>query len=247
MVNGTNIWIIISALFPAVVLLVYMRYCDRKKPEPWFKIILGIILGVGAVFLTHLLLHVFFKPISSTALFDFCFYNRHINSVYRSFYLAAIPEETSKLILLCLLLRFNKDYDEAIDGIVYSVCIGLGFAGYENIIYLLNHESSWVSLSIIRCIFAIPGHYIFAVCMGFYYSLVHIQPTKYKKYIVLIWLVPVLAHGVYDYICVFSNGKASMVTIIYILLMVFSLLMHRFCYFKIRKLQIIDQKLSFKQ
>lgn len=244
--NLTYVYVYISALFPVAILLAYVRYCDRHQPEPWLKIIWGLASGVVAVFITELLLKLVFKPLSSLSIFDVFFENRITNSFFRSFYLAAIPEETAKLIILWLLLRFNKDYDEVLDGIVYAVCIGLGFAGYENLIYLLNHESSWPSMSIVRCLFAVPGHYLFAVCMGFYYSLVHFQPKEYKKYITLIWLVPVVAHGTYDFICVFFNEKISLVTIVYILLAAFSILMHRLCYKKIKKLQLIDQQMRYR-
>ena len=244
MVNWTYICIYASALFPVLILLAYVRYIDRSKPEPWSKIILGLALGVGAVFLTELLLTFVLKPLSTLSLFDVFFENRNINSVYRSFYLAAIPEETAKLLLLWLLLRFNKDYDEILDGIVYSVCVGLGFAGYENIMFLLNNDSSWQSLSVIRCIFAVPGHYLFAVCMGFYYSLVHFHIANYREYRILVWLLPVVTHGIYDFICVFSSGKASMLTTVYVLLMVFSILMHRASYLRIQKLQRLDQQMD---
>lgn len=53
---------------------------------------------------------------------------------------AAIPEELAKLFMLWLLLRKNPFFDEHFDGIVYAVCIGLGFAALENCVLSLRRH-----------------------------------------------------------------------------------------------------------
>ena len=87
-----------------------------------------------------------------------------------AFIVAALPEETFKLLALWLVLRKNPFFDELFDGIVYAVCVGLGFAAVENIGYILSYDE-WVSVAISRSFLAVPGHYAFAVLMGYYYSL----------------------------------------------------------------------------
>ena len=59
-------------------------------------------------------------------------YGSFAEAVGDAFFLAAIPEEVAKLFMLWLLLRKNPFFDEHFDGIVYAVCVGLGFAGFEN-------------------------------------------------------------------------------------------------------------------
>ena len=53
------------------------------------------------------------------------------------------------------------------DGIVYAVTVSLGFAAYENILYVLNYG---LSVALPRALLAVPGHMSFAVCMGIYYG-----------------------------------------------------------------------------
>lgn len=43
--------------------------------------------------------------------------------------------------MLWLLLRNNPYFDEHFDGIVYAVCIGMGFAAIENVLYLSTTTS----------------------------------------------------------------------------------------------------------
>ena len=54
-------------------------------------------------------------------------YSTFVEAVGDAFLLAAIPEEVAKLFMLWLLLRKNPFFDEHFDGIVYAVCVGLGF------------------------------------------------------------------------------------------------------------------------
>ena len=85
---------------------------------------------------------------------------------------AAIPEELAKLAMLWLFLRKNPYYDEYLDGIVYAACVGLGFAGAENFLYLLQSEN-WVGVGIVRGITAVPAHFAMACAMGYFYSKRH--------------------------------------------------------------------------
>ena len=63
-----------------------------------------------------------------------------LGSVSTAFFGAAIPEEIAKFIMLWLLLRKNRYFDEKMDGIVYAVCVSLGFEALENnsILFIIN-------------------------------------------------------------------------------------------------------------
>jgi RsiW-degrading membrane proteinase PrsW (M82 family) len=113
-----------------------------------------------------------------------------------AFVVAALPEETFKLFALWMVLRKNPYFDEHFDGIVYAVCVGLGFASMENIMYVFGDED-WFSTAIVRALLAVPGHYAFAILMGYYYSIYHFVDHS-PKVAVCVLLVPVLAHGTYD-------------------------------------------------
>ncbi len=115
-----------------------------------------------------------------------------------AFLSAAIPEEIVKLTVLWLFLRNLKEYDERIDGVVYATCVGLGFAGIENFLYLCNAED-WVSVGIMRALMSVPGHFFFAVFMGYFYSLVHFDKNNNRSLnMACTLLVPIIIHGIYD-------------------------------------------------
>ena len=158
----------------------------------------GILYGVLSAFLSF----VFSMPLGVIFGFelDAEVYPSIFNAFADAFLLAAIPEELAKLIMLWVLLRKNPHFDEKFDGIVYAVCIGMGFAGIENVIYLVGgiEDGSWIGIGISRALFSIPGHFLFAVLMGYYYSLYYWGIDRTLKAKAMILVAPVLAHGIFD-------------------------------------------------
>lgn len=183
---------LLSALIPAIVLLGYIYWRDRKSPEPIKQLLKATALGVLAIPLTLAIVY----PLQWIGIIPDEFTTIG-GAIYDAFMSAAIPEELSKLLLLWLFLRKNPYFDERMDGIVYAVCVSLGFAGLENILYVVLNED-WASIAISRAIFAVPGHFCYGVLMGYFYSLAKFESLPRTRYSALALLVPVVAHGVYD-------------------------------------------------
>ena len=183
------------AVLPALILVYYVYQQDSLQREPAKNLVKAFFYGAASVF-ASLLISV---PSMRLGLFP-----QEIHSgldAFRSaFFGAAIPEETAKLLLLWLFLRKCKDFDERMDGIVYAVCVGMGFAAFENVEYLIGAGSQWVTVGISRSLTAIPGHFGFAVVMGYFFSLHYFDRYRAPLAGLKMWLYPVLLHGTYDWI-----------------------------------------------
>lgn len=190
--------VLLAALAPVAVSLWYIFKKDSAQPEPTKWLAKAFWFGV----LSALLSFVFSTPLG--AIFglelDAEVYPSIFDAFADAFLLAAIPEELAKLIMLWLLLRKNPHFDEKFDGIVYAVCIGMGFAGIENVMYLAGgiEDGSWIGMGISRALFSIPGHFLFAVLMGYYYSLYYWRIDRSTKAKAMILVAPVLTHGLFD-------------------------------------------------
>ena len=187
-----TIVIIVAALLPAALLWGYIWKKDEKKePAKWLAKATwnGVLICIPAALVEMIISNMLFgadgKPTTI------------IGTTANAFLVAAIPEEVCKLLALWLVLRKNPSFDEHFDGIVYAVCVGLGFAAFENVLYLFDNADNWASVALLRSLMAVPGHYAFAILMGYYYSKYHFADRS-RKTAVLILLAPVLAHGLYD-------------------------------------------------
>lgn len=214
------------ALLPAIILWIYIFKKDAK-PEPkgqiWKAILLGAATVIPIVWMETCVSNFLFGEGGQATSF--------ISHCADAFLVAAIPEEAFKLLALWIVLRKNPYFDEHFDAIVYSVCVGLGFATVENIGYVVL-DDNWASVGLMRAIFSVPGHYAFAVLMGYYYAQYHFVKRSFLNWICIL-AVPVLAHGVYDAIVMNIGINDYLVLPIIALLIFFCVKMHKVCKKKI--------------
>jgi RsiW-degrading membrane proteinase PrsW (M82 family) len=143
------------------------------------------------------------------------------DSIRLSFFGAAILEEVAKFFILWLVLRKNRFFDEKMDGIVYAVCVSLGFAAVENIMYLFSNIDTFLAVGVSRVIFSVPGHFCFGILMGYYYSLAKFYPKTPKKNKALILVAPIIVHGLYDSILFIISVTPAISGILLIVFLVF--------------------------
>ena len=212
--------ILITALAPVIVLAFFIYRKDKAAPEPVGQLLKALGYGVLSVFVSFCIS----LPFGFIGL-----YPAEVVDVFAgirvAFLGAAIPEEIAKFFMLWLFLRKCAHFDEKMDGIVYAVCISLGFAAFENILYLLANPNEILQIGISRAIFAVPGHFCFGILMGYYYSLAKFCPENTNRYKVLVLAAPILAHGIYDAILFVTDVTPAFSGLLSLLFYVFCFLM----------------------
>lgn len=235
----TGLLIILAALLPAILLWLNIWKKDtQKEPTSWLvkAVLWGVAICIPVALveggLEALLFGADGKPSSL------------MGSTTQAFVVAALPEETFKLFALWMVLRKNPYFDEHFDGIVYAVCVGLGFAAFENVLYLFSYDE-WVSVAIVRSLLAVPGHYAFAILMGYYYSVYHFVDHS-PKVAACVLLVPVLAHGAYDSIAMSGMINQYIGGLSFFVLIYFCVRMHKLAKTKVLALIEKDNNNKFK-
>ncbi len=254
-----DILLTVAALFPAVALMIYVFVKDRVEKEPLgllAKLFLFGILACVPVVLVGTILELIADTVFSVVVSIIS-----LNGIIRSFYnfvnafiCVALVEEGTKWLFLFLGTKNNREFDSLFDGIVYAVFVSLGFAALENLLYVFNEDGGW-SVAIMRAVLSVPGHAFFGVLMGYYYSFWHvtdkaamiekvlkkkgvieenIPELSSKKYAFLSLILPVLAHGFFDF-CLFEGN--IFLVIVYLAFVAF---LYVFCIGKIRKMSKAD-------
>ena len=125
--------LITVAVLPAILLWLFTCKHDAQ-PEPMSQMLKAFIYGalicVPVAFVEQKAGVLLFGPEGSPSTL--------IGSTVEAFLVAAVPEEAFKLLALWIVLYKNPFFDENYDGIVYAVCVGLGFAAIENVGYPMN-------------------------------------------------------------------------------------------------------------
>jgi RsiW-degrading membrane proteinase PrsW (M82 family) len=199
---------LLLAILPTVVILVFILSHDRYNKEPLGLLIKLFIVGMLTVIPAILL----------ERLFPQMLYPSWTDLLLSAFIGVALVEEGVKYLGARLFSYRNRAYDEIYDGVIYCVCVSLGFATVENILYVMQ---TGVSTAIIRAVTAVPAHTIFAVVMGYYMSMGRFY-TRGKFFHQLMSLVaPITLHGIYDFILMTGYEYALLIFVPFVIFMYF--------------------------
>jgi RsiW-degrading membrane proteinase PrsW (M82 family) len=179
------------AIAPGIAICLFIFYKDIYNREPKLNLVVSFFLGCAAIIPAIL----FEDKFSYTS-------NGTVTGVaIFSFAVVAFSEEFSKLLGLRLYSYNMKSFDEPLDGIVYSVMIGMGFATLENLMYVLKYAElgQGLQVGIKRMFLSVPAHATFAVVMGYFVGKAKFSPTNSFWLMLAGLLGAVLFHGAYDF------------------------------------------------
>jgi len=181
--------LILSALFPVVIVILVVYYMDKYEKEPRQLLLANFFLGAIVSIIITTILYV---------LSDFV-YTENENSILsqfiKAFLIVALIEEFSKYVIIRFVAQPNKAFNEPFDGITYAVMVSMGFAATENIMYVI---SGGYSVAILRAFTAVPAHATFAILMGYFMGKAKFSINKWQLNLLGL-LLAILFHGAYDF------------------------------------------------
>lgn len=224
-------------IFPAI-LLVYLTWkMDKEHIHSFATIIYAMLYGVLAALLSYYVTDGLQR-----------IFNPELTSVWKHLYenilLAALPEESIKYFLMLLFMHLHGNRQQYMSILVFSVCIAMGFAGFENIMYLAKEKfigGEWTQLLMLRTITSIPGHYSFAIFMGTFYALAIRRGNKNVYFKHLAYFVPILAHSFFNLHVAHSHDSFLMQNIHVVFFWIFCVALFRASWYWIRNMMVIDR------
>lgn len=201
-----------AALLPALVLLRYVYKKDKIEKEPKGLIAKLFIFG-GLTIISACIIEIageailaqFFEEDSTAFL------------IVSNFLIVAGAEEGGKYFILKTKTWNSPAFDYSYDAVVYSVAVSLGFAAFENVLYVL---SGGLSVALLRALLSIPGHAVFAVYMGYYYGLakkasVNGRVSSEEANLSMAFISAAFLHGFYDFCLTVNNSMFILVFFVF--------------------------------
>ena len=188
--------LLLLSVVPAIIIVVYFYLLDRHEREPLKMIILCFVFGLISTY-PALKMEEFgildlYITASSNPLMTFTF----------AFLIVAFSEELMKFIFLRYYVFTKSDFNEPMDGIVYSVTISMGFAAMENILHIVirtENFSEALQIGYSRTLTAVPAHAAFAMAMGYFVGLAKAQSYRESLLLMAGFSAAVFLHGLYDF------------------------------------------------
>ncbi len=181
--------IFLSAIAPVFIIALYIYFRDKYEKEPLLllakALAFGMLTVIPILFVERFLMGVM-PPLGRIGA-----------AAYQAFLVAGTSEEVFKFLALYLLIWKSPSFNEQFDGIVYAVFVSLGFAAVENVMYVMD---GGLEVAAVRAITAVPAHAIFGITMGYFFGIARRYEELRKVYMQRALWVPILLHGIYDFI-----------------------------------------------
>ena len=196
------------SFLPGLLWLYWVYKKDVHEPEPLRVLLKVYALGMCIVIPAAITnsIGLFFFPMSGAGV---------VSAAIASFLIVGPLEELWKMLVVRQSSKY-PEFDEPMDGIVYSGAAALGFASLENLLYLYDHGWQVIHL---RAFTAVPGHFLFAVFYGYAYG---IRKAGHRSQVLLAWATAALFHGAYNFFLAGGSelGSISLIFSAFVLLLV---------------------------
>lgn len=177
------------ALAPVAAIGFFIWLKDTYEREPlkhiFISFTLGVLCAIPALIMSILLGK--FIPVDYESILSVAIY---------ALIVVAFAEEFAKFLILRFYAYRQKEFNEPFDGIVYGAIISLGFAGIENILYVID---GGLQVGILRMFTAVPAHASFGIIMGYYFGLAWKHKDKARAYKLKGLLAAIVLHGLYNF------------------------------------------------
>ena len=193
---GLAAFSLVLPLLLSIVYVGFVRRFDRAHPEPLGLVAITFVLGAGSAVLAGFVEWFFVRASAWTTpqLLTFGGQAKALPLSTLAFaLLVGVPEEGAKLLATIYATR-RREFDEPVDGVVYGVVSGLGFAAAENVGYFGNGRLA-ATLVVGRAFTAIPIHVFLSGLWGHALGERLVRP---KQRIWPWFLAASLLHGAYD-------------------------------------------------
>ena len=190
--------IVAAAIAPALLLLWLVVAAD-SRPEPPRVVWAAFVLGALSIFVLRYITGWLVPHIPVT-------HHPWLAVDETALFIASIPEETLKVLIIAIIAFRVRAFDEPMDGVVYGTAVGLGFAAHENLHYLA-HADDWQALSIVRGILTVPFHGALGAIAGAYIASARFggalgahrrEHWVRARLLLSAWLIPVVLHTMFD-------------------------------------------------
>ncbi|MDD5032927.1 MAG: PrsW family intramembrane metalloprotease [Candidatus Pacebacteria bacterium] len=194
-----------GGIMPALLWLWFWLKEDRLHPEPRRLLILTFLAGMGVVALA--------LPIEQIT--NWAFKKMAIENLWGGFallFMWALAEELTKYLAARKVAFERKDFDEPIDAIIYLITAALGFAAFENVIFLTEVVGHYgflagVVTSNLRFAGATLLHVLSSSCIGASIAFSFFHKEKLGRNIFGGLMLATLLHTFFNYFIIKTNGE----------------------------------------
>lgn len=189
-----------AAVAPALLAL-WLVIAAEESPVPPLRVWAAFLLGAASISLLGLARAPFAALLTLSE-------TPWVEIAVRALFGIAAPEEIVKILVILAVSVRRPPLSDPMDSVVYGAAAGLGFAAYENLIYLHQYPDMWKSLAVMRSVLTVPLHGALGIIAGAYIAISRSggalgahrggRDIARIRALALIVLAPVMLHAAFD-------------------------------------------------
>jgi protease PrsW len=190
-----------AAVAPALLVLWLVIAAD-ERPGPPARVWTAFLLGAASISLLGVARAPFMSILNAPE-------SPWVTQALHSVFGVAAPEEIVKILVIVAVSSRRARFVDPMDTVVYGAAAGLGFAAYENLAYLVQHQEMWRSLAALRSVLTVPFHGSLGIIAGAYLAIArsgtalgahrHHRDRARISSRILILLGPLALHAAFDF------------------------------------------------
>ncbi len=222
------IFLVFLSIIPGFGWLALFLHEDWRRPEPRFLIFYTFLGGMVVTALVFLIQNVFHEVLFRGDVTELLFSGALTGGQFYFLALFAAVEEIAKFLVVWILIRPRKEFDEPLDAMIYMVVAGLGFAVVENIAYgsaLVKgtiDAGNPAQILLLRSVGSTLLHALTSAVVGYYWAL-EIFKKRAKRFIPEGIAIAILLHVIFNYLII-TAGERVMTPLLFLAVVLFFVL-----------------------
>ncbi|HHY47139.1 MAG TPA: PrsW family intramembrane metalloprotease [Firmicutes bacterium] len=184
--------LILVSLVPGLLWVAFFYRQDKYEPEPKYLVIRSFTYGAIAV-LPAIIVELPFREVTQAGPQNL------LRLALVTILVVGVAEESFKLLAVRLAAYENHAFNEVMDGIVYSVSSGLGFAALENLLYA---SAFGATVGLVRAFVTCLAHASFSGISGYYLGKAKLCPEAAVTLVARGLGIAIVLHGLYDFLII---------------------------------------------
>ena len=180
---------ILLAIIPGILICVLIYRLDKYEKEAKIPLLICFLIGMLIT-----------APVSAIQAWTYSIGLDDASNIwmalFSSFIIVSLSEELFKFAGILIFPYRQKFFNEPLDGIVYAVMIGMGFATLENVLYATRYG---LATTVVRAFTAVPAHAVFAIILGYYVGKAKFEPENRRRLLLIGLGMAIAIHGTYDF------------------------------------------------
>ena len=206
------LFLVFLSIVPGLCWLALFLHEDWRHPESRFLIFYTFLGGMVVTTLTLFIQNKVHEYLFQGDIITLLFSGQLSFSQVNFLIVFSAIEEIAKFLVVWLLIRPLKDFNEPIDAMIYMIVAALGFAVVENIAYVSAFVKGTISVGdptqilLLRATGSTLLHALTSGVLGYYWALEMFQ-KRVKRFIPEGLAVAILLHVVFNYLIIVTGAQ----------------------------------------